>query len=120
MKIYSYAVGTDLLHADRWTDGHISGNSRLSQFYEIACEGQQLVVPWFRPLVAGLSPRRPGFDRLAVGTGSSPTAVAFLLSVSFHHCSIIIFIHMLLLPGGKMREAWGPSKNNVLSEIGGT
>jgi hypothetical protein len=36
---------------------------------------------------------------------------SFPLSVSFHHCSILIFIYILLLPEGQMGEAWEPSKD---------
>jgi hypothetical protein len=34
----------------------------------------------------------------------------FLLSVSFHQCSIFIFIYLLLLPKGQTGAAWEPSK----------
>ena len=55
-------------------------------------------VPWLRRLVAGLSPRRPGFDprsspceiyggQSGTGTGFSPSC-RFPLSISFHWCSI--------------------------------
>jgi len=37
-------------------------------------------------------------------------ALQFPLSVSFHHCSILFFIGMLLLPQGQMDEAWELSK----------
>ena len=51
-------------------------------------------VPWLRRLVAGLPPRRPGFDReicggqSGTGTDFSPEYFGFLLSISFHRCSI--------------------------------
>jgi hypothetical protein len=55
-------------------------------------------VPWLRRLVAGLSPRRPGFDLRSVHVGFVVDKVAlgrffpeyfgFLLSVSFLRCSI--------------------------------
>jgi hypothetical protein len=41
----------------------------------------------------------------------------FTLSVSFHQCSILIFIYTFLLPEGQMDEAWEPSKSNALSEV---
>jgi len=41
------------------------------------------------------------------GTGLSPS---FPLSVSFHQCSILIFIYMLPLPKGQTGEAWEPSE----------
>ena len=34
----------------------------------------------------------------------------FLLSVPLNHCSVITFIHMLILAEGRMCEAWEPSK----------
>jgi len=34
----------------------------------------------------------------------------FSQSVSFHQCSILIFIYMLLLPEGQTGEAWESSK----------
>ena len=37
---------------------------------------------------------------------------------SFHQCSKVIFIYMLLLPEGQTVEAWESSKSNALSEIG--
>jgi hypothetical protein len=42
-------------------------------------------------------------------TGFSPNALGFRLSVAFHHCSILIFIGMLLLLERKARETWEPS-----------
>ena len=39
-----------------------------------------------------------------------PEYFSFSLSVSFHQCSIFIFIYMLLLPDGQAGEAWEPSK----------
>lgn len=60
----------------------------------------QKSVPWLRWLVAGFSPRRPGFDsrpvRVGFGMGEMvlgriflPTLLFFLL-VSFHQCSVLI------------------------------
>jgi hypothetical protein len=76
-------------------------------------------VPWLRRLVAGLSPRRLGSiagqsmwdlwwtkwhcDRLF------SQYVGFLLSVSFHQCSTLIFTQ-LLLAEVQMGEVWKPSK----------
>ena len=36
--------------------------------------------------------------------------ILFPLSVAFHHCSLLIFIDMLLLWEGQTGEAWKPSK----------
>jgi hypothetical protein len=57
-----------------------------------------VVVPWLRRLVAGLSPRRSGFDPGSVHLGFLVDKVAlgqvfpeyfgFPLSISFHRCSI--------------------------------
>jgi len=69
-------------------------------------------------LVSGLSRRRSGFDsssgpvrfvlyKLAVEQLFVPD-LGFALSVSFHHCSILIFVYMFLLPEGQMGEAWDP------------
>jgi hypothetical protein len=38
------------------------------------------------------------------------SVLLFPLSVSFHQCSILIFIYMLLLLEGQTGEAWKPSK----------
>jgi hypothetical protein len=37
-------------------------------------------------------------------------ALQFPLSVSFHQCSILIFIYMSPLPEGHIGEVWEPSK----------
>jgi hypothetical protein len=42
----------------------------------------------------------------------------FPVSLSFHQCCILIFIYTLLLPEGKMGEAWVTSKKSAVSEIG--
>ena len=68
--------------------------------------------------VAGLSRRRPEFDSRSVPVRFVVYKLAleqlflpdlgFALSVSFHHCSILFFVYMLLLPEGRMGEAWEP------------
>jgi hypothetical protein len=40
-----------------------------------------------------------------------------VLFVSFHHCSIFIFIYMLPLPEGQRGEPWEPTKMVALSAI---
>ena len=50
----------------------------------------------------------------STGTGFLP-ALPFFLPVSFHQCSILIY--MLLLPG-RQTEDQRPSNNNALLEIG--
>ena len=69
-------------------------------------------------LVVGLSRRRSGFH-----SSSGPVRfvlyklvmeqlflpdLGFALSVSFHHCSILIFVYVFLLPEGQMTETWDP------------
>jgi hypothetical protein len=41
---------------------------------------------------------------------------SFPLSGSLHHCSILIFIHMLLLPKEQTGEDWEGSKSDDLFE----
>ena len=43
--------------------------------------------------------------------------IRFPLSVSSHHCSILIFIYMLLLPDGQTSEAWEPPKNQFKKNV---
>ena len=69
---------------------------------------------WLKWLVAGLSPRRFRFDprpvhmrfvgKVALDRFFSEY-FGFTLSVSFHQCSILIFIYTFLLPEGQMDEA---------------
>jgi hypothetical protein len=42
----------------------------------------------------------------------------FPLSTSFHQCSILIFIYMLLLPEGQAGEAWEPPKSITCPKSG--
>jgi len=80
-----------------------------------------LTVPSFRRVAAGVSPRRLGFDPWSVPCHLWQTEwqcdrilseyVGFPLSASFHPSSILIFIYTLLLPEGKLGEAWEPSQN---------
>ena len=69
----------------------------------------------------GVLPRRPGFDPWSVvrdlWCAKWYWAQVFLrvlrvspLSVSIHHCSIRVFIYMLLLPEGQEIEDWEPTK----------
>jgi hypothetical protein len=62
-------------------------------------QGPPWAVPWLRRLVAGLPPRRPGFDlgsvhvgfvvdKVALGQVFPPEYFGFPLPVSFHRCSI--------------------------------
>jgi hypothetical protein len=57
--------------------------------------------PWLKRLIAGLSPRRPGFapgsvrvrfvvDKVALGQVSLQV-LRFPLSISFHHCYVHIY-----------------------------
>ena len=51
-----------------------------------------------------ISPRDICGGHSSCGTGFSPTG--FPLSVSFHQCSTIVFVYMLLLPEGQTGEVW--------------
>jgi len=85
-------------------------------------------IPWHRPLVDRSLLRSPGLDLRSVhvifvidkvSMGQVFVQVLrFSLSVSFHFCSILIFIYTLLLQEGQRGEAWEPYKSNVLSAIG--
>jgi hypothetical protein len=73
-----------------------------------------VAVPWLGGLIAGLSPRGPGFDPKWQGNyppppPQPPEYFGFPVSGSFHLCSIHIFICVLLSPG-QTSEAWEPSK----------
>ena len=82
----------------------------VEEFYPVEA------VLWPRPLVAELSPRRPGFDRrprhvrcmvVKVALGQVLfRAPCFSLSLQFHQCSILILLYMLLLQERKTVEAW--------------
>jgi hypothetical protein len=75
-----------------------------------------LFLRWW---VAGLSPRRPGFDPRLVRIRSLLDrealeqvflrALLFFLSVSFHQCSVVIIFLMLPLPEGQTVETGVPS-----------
>ena len=81
-------------------------------------------LPYLRKLVPGLSPRRPSFDsrpgRVKFVMGKQALGqvfhrlIRFPLPLSFHHCSIIIFVHALLLTEGQTDEAWERSKQAML------
>jgi hypothetical protein len=86
-------------------------------------------VQWLRRLVDGLLPRRTDFDPASVHVRLVADGVAldrvffeyfsFPLPISFHQCSVLIFIYMLLLPEGQTGEAWEPfEKQSSFSEIG--
>ena len=73
------------------------------------CINCETYVACLSPLRAAFGPR-PVHDRLEVGKVALRKvflpALQFSLSVSFQHCSILIFIYMLLLPDGRSGEAW--------------
>jgi hypothetical protein len=52
-------------------------------------------------------------------TGFLSEFFGFPLSVPFRQCSILIFIHMLLLPEGQTGGIWEPSESNTVLETGG-
>jgi hypothetical protein len=59
---------------------------------------------------AQVSPREICGGQIGIGAGFPPSIFRFPLSVSFHQCSIPIFILILLLKEGQAGEAWEPSK----------
>jgi hypothetical protein len=74
-------------------------------------------VFWKVAVGTGISPSTLGFSPVAISPPLLHTAQIFLrvfrvspLSVSVHHCSIRIFIYMLLLPEGLESEGWEPTK----------
>jgi hypothetical protein len=79
-----------------------------------------MAIPWLRQLIAGLSLSRPKFDprpvhvRFVVGKVALGQVFlqvyGFPLSVSFHHCSIHIFI---LISQGEAGESWEPSNKAI-------
>jgi len=74
---------------------------------------------WFWQLFAGLSARRAVFDSMSVHVRFVVDEVAlgqyfygyfrFPLSVTFYQFSVLILIHMILLPDGQTGEAWKTS-----------
>jgi hypothetical protein len=50
-------------------------------------------------------------EKMALGGTFFSEYFGFRLSVSFHQCSILIFIYMLPLPEGQTGETWEPYKN---------
>jgi hypothetical protein len=71
-------------------------------------------VPWVRRLVAGLLQRGPSFILRRVNVIFVMVIVAlskyFGLPLSvFHHCSMLIFIYMFLLPNEQTGEVGEPS-----------
>jgi hypothetical protein len=86
-------------------------------------------VPWLRRLAAGLSPWRCGFifvsiyvrfvvDKVALGHVFAKYC-GISLSVPFDHCSILIFIYMLLDKKEKRAKPGNLPQSSSLSEIGG-
>jgi len=84
-----------------------------------------VAVPWLRRLVAGLAPRMIVFDLRPVDVRLCRTKwqwarflsehLCFPPSLSFHQCSIFIFIYILLLLEGQSLVTF--QKRNALSEI---
>jgi len=52
------------------------------------------------------------------GTGFSQSTASFPLSVSFHHCSILIHLHVAAFTRKKRAKPGNPPKINALSKIG--
>jgi hypothetical protein len=84
-------------------------------------------VTWFKQSFKIPSPRRPRFDLRSVHVRFVVDKVTwdrflcqyfdFPPSLSFHQCSTLTFICMLLLPKGQTAEAWEPSQSNALSDV---
>ena len=53
-----------------------------------------------------VSPRDIYGARSGTRTEFSRSALVFSLSISFHQCSVLFFIYILLLPEGQSREPW--------------
>ena len=85
-------------------------------------------VPWLRPLAGDLSPPRPELNPRPIHVRLAGDKVAlgqvflrvfrFLLLLSFHQCSTLIFTYTLLLPEGQTSEARYFPKLSAVSEIG--
>jgi hypothetical protein len=80
-------------------------------------------VPWPRSSASDLWPQRTEFDVKSVHVtfmtkwqwdGSYCEGFSFPLSVSFHQCSIGVFIYMLILPEGQRSEAWETTEKATL------
>ena len=76
----------------------------------------QTVSPWSLTVEARF---RYEVSPSNIFVGHIDTWTGFTLSVSIQHCSVPIFIHMLLLLEGQTGAAWEPSRIKALSEIGG-
>jgi len=63
-------------------------------------------------------PRDLWWTKLGLGQVFSSKYFGFPMSVSFHQCSLLVFIYTLLLSEGQTGEAWEPSKKLNSSEIG--
>jgi len=109
-QIFSYTAVNDWFYNQDW-ECLLRGTDSIFK-----CNSSSV---WFsEQLVARLSRRRPGFGSRSVPVRFVVYKLAmeqlflqdlgFVLSVSFHHCSIPIFVYMLLLPEGQMGEAWEP------------
>jgi hypothetical protein len=50
-----------------------------------------------------------------IRSGLSPSISVFPLPISFHKCSILIFIYILHVPKGQSGDAWEPSEKHCSS-----
>jgi hypothetical protein len=69
----------------------------LPQYFSFPCQYHSTIAPY------------PFIHLPPTLYNISPPVLQFPLSVPFHQCCILIFIHMLLLPEGRTGEAWEPS-----------
>lgn len=105
-------LGLKMADGCGWMDRHDECTPELANGCVVGCRTEwqmtgHLAMPWLRRLVAGLSPRSPGFDPMSAHVQCMMCKVAlgqvpFLsrrfspLALSFHHCSKLIHLSSML------------------------